>query len=67
MLVFPADLQEVEEVGTGGVDGDEIFGWMGLKIWQCSDLEVLRTRDILGDLNCPHRWEEEVRIERRGK
>lgn len=27
MLVFAADLEEVEEVGCGSVDGDEVFGW----------------------------------------
>lgn len=33
MLVFAADLEEVEEVGCGGVDGDYVFvgfgGWVG--------------------------------------
>jgi hypothetical protein len=29
MLVFSADLKEVEEVCCGGVDGDEIFVWGG--------------------------------------
>ena len=27
VLVFAADLEEVEEVGCGGVDRDEILGW----------------------------------------
>ena len=33
VLVFATDLEEVEEVGCGGVDGDEVFvglwGWAG--------------------------------------
>jgi len=29
MLVFAADLEEVEEVCCGGVDGDEVLGWGG--------------------------------------
>ena len=33
MLVFAADLEEVEEIGCGGVDGDEVLvfegGWIG--------------------------------------
>lgn len=33
MLVFSADLQEIEEVGRSCVDGDEVFGfgrdWIG--------------------------------------
>ena len=28
VLVFAADLEEVEEVGCGGVDGDEVFVWL---------------------------------------
>ena len=29
MLVFPADLEEVEEVGGGCVDGYEVLVWLG--------------------------------------
>lgn len=29
MLVFAADLEEVEEVRCAGVDGDEVLGWGG--------------------------------------
>lgn len=29
VLVFPLDLEEVEEVGCGGVDGDLVEGWGG--------------------------------------
>ena len=27
MLIFATDLEEVEEIGRGGVDGDEVLGW----------------------------------------
>lgn len=32
MLVFAADLEQVEEVGCGGVDGDEVFVWGGGRV-----------------------------------
>ena len=40
MLIFPANLKEVEEVGCGGVDGDEICGWGRRGRWQCGHCEV---------------------------
>lgn len=43
MLVFPADLEEVEEVGCGGVDGDEVLGWGRRGIGEGTDGEVGRS------------------------
>lgn len=33
VLVFAADLEQVEEVGCGGVDGDEVFVGRGGWVW----------------------------------
>ena len=41
MLVFSADLEQVEEVGGGGVDGDEVACWGGGKGGEGGDGEVL--------------------------
>ena len=42
-LVFPADLEQVEEVGGGGVDLDEVLMWLRLRVGEVADLKVLRT------------------------
>jgi hypothetical protein len=39
-LIFPADLEQVEEVGRGGVDGDEVFGGFGGGRGEVEDDEV---------------------------
>ncbi len=41
MLVFTADLEEIEEVGCGGVDGDEVLIWRGFGGGQSGDSEFL--------------------------
>lgn len=43
MLVFTADLEEIEEVGCSGVDGDEVLVWRGLGRGEGGDGEFLRT------------------------
>ena len=43
MLVFSADLEEVEEVGCGGMDGDEVFVWLGRRGGEFGDGEVVRS------------------------
>jgi hypothetical protein len=40
VLVFAADLEEVEEVCGGGVDGDEVFGGFGSWGGEVEDFEV---------------------------
>ncbi len=40
MLVFAANLEEVEEVGGGCVDGDEVLVWLGGGVWEGADSEV---------------------------
>ena len=40
VLVFAADLEEVEEVGCGCVDGDEVFVWRGRGCGEGGDGEV---------------------------
>lgn len=40
-MVFAADLKEVEEVGRGGMDGDEVFGGSGIGGWETGDGEFL--------------------------
>lgn len=42
-LVFTADLEQVEEVGGGGVDLDEVLVRLRLGVGEVADLEVLRT------------------------
>lgn len=39
-LVFAADLEDVEEVGRSGVDGDEVLVWFGLGVGEVGDLEL---------------------------
>jgi hypothetical protein len=40
VLVFAADLEEVEEVGGRGVDGDKVFGGFGGGGGEVEDFEV---------------------------
>ena len=54
MLVFAADLEEVEEVGATGVDLDKIFVWMGGGGGEIRDEEVEGAGDVLGYLNGFH-------------
>jgi hypothetical protein len=39
-LVLPPDLEQVEEVCGGGVDGDEVFGGFGRGRGEVEDDEV---------------------------
>lgn len=41
MLVFAGDLQEIEEVCCGGVDGDEVLGGRGNGVRDGGYLKVL--------------------------
>lgn len=41
VLVFPLDLQNVEEVGCCGVDLDEILVWCWLGVWEVCDFQFL--------------------------
>lgn len=34
MLVFPSNLEEVEEVCCRGVDGDEVLIWFWSGVWE---------------------------------
>lgn len=43
MLVFAADLEEVEEVGRGRVDGDEVFVWFRCRSGKLGYSEVVRS------------------------
>jgi hypothetical protein len=42
VLVLATDLEEVKEVGCGGMNADQIFVWFGDWIWDGYDSEVLR-------------------------
>jgi len=41
MLVSPTDLKKVEEIGCGGVDGNEVFGGSGSRGWEAGDGELV--------------------------
>lgn len=43
MLILPADLEEVEEIGCGGVNGDEIFMRLGNGFGEVCYFEVTGT------------------------
>lgn len=43
MLVFTADLEEIEEIGCSGMDGDEILVWRGFGGWEVGYGEFLRS------------------------
>ena len=40
MLIFAANLEEIEEVGGGCMDGDEVLIWLRGGIWEGTDSEV---------------------------
>lgn len=40
MLIFAANLEEVEEVGGGCVDSDEVLVWLGGGVREGADSEV---------------------------
>lgn len=42
VLVFPADLEKVEEIGCGGMDGDEILVGLRYRIGKIADFKLLR-------------------------
>ena len=42
MLVFPADLEKVEEIGCGGMDGDEILVGLRFRVRKIADIKLLR-------------------------
>lgn len=54
VLVFAADLEQVEEVGAAGADLDEVVVRVGLGGWESADCEVEGPGDIRGYLNGPH-------------
>lgn len=41
MLVFPADLEKVEEIGCGGMDGDEILVGLRYRVRKIADFKLL--------------------------
>lgn len=43
VLVFPLDLEDVEEVGCRGVHLDQVVARTGHRIWEISNPEFLRT------------------------
>jgi hypothetical protein len=46
MLIFAADLEQVEEVCGGGVDGDEVFVWFGRWCGEVEDFEVFGALEV---------------------
>ena len=46
MLVFPGDLEEVEEIGCRGMHGDEVLVFGRNGVGKSGDLEVGRTLKI---------------------
>ena len=42
MLVFPADLEKVEEIGCGSIDGDEILVRLRYRVGKIADFKLLR-------------------------
>ena len=54
VLIFAADLQEVEEVGGGSVYLDEVEGGMGLEIGEGDDTHVVGPFEVGRDLDSPH-------------
>lgn len=51
VLVFAADLEQVEEVGCGAVDCEEVLGWGWGWSWDGGDAEVEGTLEVVkGDL-----------------
>ena len=61
VLVFAADLEEVEEVGAAGADLDEVFGGVGEGGWEGGDRQVEGAGDVVGYLDgfhgCGCGWE----------
>lgn len=53
-MVFASDLEEVEEIGCGCVDGDEVLvcGWC--RVGEGAHGEVLRALEVFFDLDCTH-------------
>lgn len=47
MLVLSLHLQDVEEIGCGGVDLDQIFIRLWRGVWETDDLEVVEFLDEL--------------------
>jgi hypothetical protein len=43
VLVFPLDLEDVKEVGTGGLDLDQVFIWLGYGVGEVGDPELIRS------------------------
>jgi hypothetical protein len=50
VLVLAANLEEIEEVGCGSVNGDKIFVGLRRGCWEVDYFEFLRTLDILLDV-----------------
>ena len=59
MLVFPANLEKVEEIGCGSVDGDEILVGLRYGVGKIADFKLLRA---LYTVNLsPLKWDELLR------
>ena len=54
MLVFAADLEEVEEIGAAGVDADQIFVWAWGGGGEGGDEKVGGGGDVGGHLDGAH-------------
>ena len=54
MLIFAPNLEEVEEVGGGCVDGDEVLVWLGGRVWEGADSEVAGAGHVGFYLNGAH-------------
>jgi hypothetical protein len=46
VLVFSANLEEIEEIGGRGVDGNEVLVRFGGRCGQLDDFEILGPLDI---------------------
>ena len=61
-MVFAADLEQVEEVGSRGMDGDEVFVRLGCRCRKIEDFEdfwtlcIIRTRYLTLEEHDPYRY-----------
>lgn len=46
MLIFTPNLEKVEEVGCGGMDGNQVLVRLGRRCGKLDDLEMLRPLSI---------------------
>ena len=47
MLVLAANLEQIEEVGRRGVDGDQVFVVFWCRIWEGLNLDVIWSLSLL--------------------